>query len=200
MPYNFRYSQNESRLWRLEASTFDPWVSRLARLCRHQAQTLALMLTTAVLGVVMTGSASLAAGQPKQKAEAVRGDGLAVNGTFTICGHKKRVNCIVDGDTFWYRGEKYRISDINTPEVSQPACEEERRLGKAAQAALLKEFNAGGIRLVQAERRNVDRYDRKLRIAVRGDVSIGQILVRNGLAHVWEGHKLDWCGARPVEG
>lgn len=150
------------------------------------------IVAAALAALVASGSASYAAAQD--------GKGLAVNGTFTICGAKKRINCIVDGDTFWYRGEKYRISDINTPEVSQPACEEERRLGKSAQSALLKEFNAGGVRLIKAEKRDVDRYDRKLRVAMRGDQSIGQMLVRRGLAHRWEGKKLDWCGSRPVEG
>ncbi|WP_206109950.1 thermonuclease family protein [Peteryoungia ipomoeae] len=150
------------------------------------------MFAFALLALMTTGTTSHAASQNAK--------GLAISGTFTICGAKKRINCIVDGDTFWYRGEKYRISDINTPEVSQPACEEERRLGKSAQSALLKEFNAGGVRLIKAEKRDVDRYDRKLRVAMRGDQSIGQILVRRGLAHKWEGRKLDWCGSRPVEG
>ena len=40
--------------------------------------------------------------------------------------------CVVDGDTFWYRAVKYRISDINTPEIGRPECASEKRLGEAA--------------------------------------------------------------------
>jgi endonuclease YncB( thermonuclease family) len=39
---------------------------------------------------------------------------------------------VVDGDTFWFRGEKIRIADIDTPELSPPRCERERERGLAA--------------------------------------------------------------------
>jgi hypothetical protein len=35
--------------------------------------------------------------------------------TFSICGDGRHVNCVVDGDTFWFQGEKIRIADIDTP-------------------------------------------------------------------------------------
>src|SRR5687768_10767713 len=36
---------------------------------------------------------------------------------FGLCGGMGRAggDCVIDGDTFWYRGEKIRIADINTP-------------------------------------------------------------------------------------
>ena len=51
---------------------------------------------------------------------------------FPVCTGASRVTCVVDGDTIWYRGTKIRIADIDTPEVSQPRCPEERALGLAA--------------------------------------------------------------------
>ena len=30
---------------------------------------------------------------------------------FAICGSGARVDCVIDGDTFWYRAEKIRIAD-----------------------------------------------------------------------------------------
>lgn len=52
--------------------------------------------------------------------------------TFPICGSAKRITCVVDGDTIWYRGTKIRIADIDTPEVSDPGCAREAQMGGKA--------------------------------------------------------------------
>ena len=49
--------------------------------------------------------------------------------SFTQCAGPARVTCVVDGDTFWYRGLKIRIADINAPELSSPSCAHE--IGRA---------------------------------------------------------------------
>lgn len=56
--------------------------------------------------------------------------------TFPYCGDAQRVTCVVDADTFWLEGEKIRISDIDTPELSPPRCEAERVKGEAAKRRL----------------------------------------------------------------
>ena len=38
-----------------------------------------------------------------------------------ICGSGRRSSCIVDGDTFWLKGAKYRIANIDTPELKGSA-------------------------------------------------------------------------------
>lgn len=43
-----------------------------------------------------------------------------LSASFSICGEDRRMNCVVDGDTFWFKGEKIRIADIDTPELSPP--------------------------------------------------------------------------------
>src|SRR3546814_3267065 len=43
---------------------------------------------------------------------------------FELCGMTRRT-CVVDGDTFWLEGEKIRIADIDTPEISEPQCDTE---------------------------------------------------------------------------
>ena len=36
---------------------------------------------------------------------------------WTVCQQGEvRYNCIVDGDTFWLQGEKYRLSGVDNPE------------------------------------------------------------------------------------
>ena len=114
--------------------------------------------------------------------------------TFSICGAGRRVNCVVDGDTFWYAGTKIRIADIDTPELSPPRCEAERVKGEAAKARLRDLLDAGPFSLVAGSRAE-DRYGRKLRTVTRGGVSLGEVLVREGLARPWDGARHGWCGA-----
>ncbi|PYB71453.1 nuclease [Rhizobium wuzhouense] len=121
-------------------------------------------------------------------------DAEPIRAKFSICASATRINCVVDGDTFWYGGVKYRISDINTPEISQPACERERQLARQAQVALLQTLNGRGLTLEQQEWRDTDKYGRKLRVVMQDGHSIGDALIARGLAHRWEGHKLNWCG------
>lgn len=111
---------------------------------------------------------------------------------FGVCGRVRR-NCVVDGDTFWFQGEKIRIADIDTPEIHQPRCAKEHRLGLAATARLVELLNGGPFELRQTDSRDVDRYGRKLLVVVRGDLSLGDQLVSEGLAHRWIGRKVSWC-------
>lgn len=91
------------------------------------------------------------------------------------------MNCIVDGDTFWFDGEKIRIADIDTPELSPPRCEAERVKGEDAKARLLALLNAGKFSL-SAGLRDEDKYGRKLRTVTRAGRSLGDTLVNEGLA------------------
>ena len=77
-----------------------------------------------------------------------------VEARFPICGEGRRVTCIVDGDTFWFKREKFRLVDIDAPEVSRPGCEGEARLGREATFRLAMLMNAGGF---QIERKGRDR-------------------------------------------
>ena len=72
---------------------------------------------------------------------------------FARCGAAPRVTCVVDGDTFWYRGAKIRIADINTPETTRPACPREAALGEAASARLAELLNLGPFTLAPVEPR-----------------------------------------------
>lgn len=113
---------------------------------------------------------------------------------FPICASGARVDCIVDGDTFWMAGEKIRIADINTPEISEPACRRERELGEQARRRLHQLMNAGPVELRRAGSRSTDRYGRLLRTVHRNGRSLGDILVSEGLAHRWRGYRESWCG------
>ena len=101
-------------------------------------------------------------------------------------------NCVIDGDTFRYRGQKIRIADINTPETSNSKCAAEAELGAKATARLTQLLNAGAFSLEPADRTH-DSYGRALFTVTRGGASVGSALVREGLAERWRGYRREWC-------
>ena len=111
---------------------------------------------------------------------------------FGFCHSGGGTNCVVDGDTFWFRGEKYRIADIDTPETHGPHCPAEGELGAQATRRLQALMNAGPFAL-ESIARDTDRYGRKLRIVTRQGESIGETLVNEGLARQWDGGRHPWC-------
>jgi endonuclease YncB( thermonuclease family) len=111
---------------------------------------------------------------------------------FTACSGPVRDNCVVDGDTFWYAGEKIRVADINTPEVSEPQCPREAQLGAAATSRLQALLNQGAFTLETVDR-DRDAYGRLLRTVTRQGESVGAVLVREGLAEEWRGSRSGWC-------
>lgn len=113
---------------------------------------------------------------------------------FALCHSGGGSNCVVDGDTFWFAGDKYRIADIDTPETHPARCAEEAALGEAATERLHEWLNDGAFSLESAGR-DADRYGRKLRIVTRGGTSVGSVLVAEGLARPWEGRRRPWCRA-----
>jgi endonuclease YncB( thermonuclease family) len=142
-------------------------------------------LATAVLPL-----AAALLGQAAPAAAAIPADREA--GSFELCSGSGRVTCVVDGDTFWYRGQKIRIADINAPEVSHPACRREAALGERATGRLLALLNQGPFTL-QPYQRDRDRYGRLLRTVTRDGASVGEALVREGLAEEWKGYRGNWC-------
>ncbi|WP_246812649.1 thermonuclease family protein [Ensifer sp. ENS01] len=116
----------------------------------------------------------------------------SLSAQFSICSSAPRVNCVVDGDTFWFRGQKIRIADIDTPELSPPRCVREAELGEAAKYRLLVLLNAGEFSL-NSGLRDADRNGRKLRTVLRNGSSLGEIMISEGLARSWEGQRRSWC-------
>lgn len=118
----------------------------------------------------------------------------SLSARFALCHSGGGSNCVVDGDTFWFAGDKYRIADIDTPETHPARCSEEAALGAAATGRLRDWLNAGAFSLESAGR-DADLYGRKLRIVTRGGASVGSVLVAEGLARPWEGRRRPWCRA-----
>lgn len=147
-------------------------------------------LALALVPLAAAGALTLAPGTGE-----AQGGGEQHSARFPLCRGPVRVTCVVDGDTFWFAGTKIRVADIDTPEVSQPRCPEERALGRRATERMRELLNAGRFGLAAPpDGRTRDRYGRELRIVTRGGKSLGEVLVREGLAARWGGPRARWCG------
>jgi micrococcal nuclease len=122
----------------------------------------------------------------------IGGSGDTLRARFVMCHSSGGTNCVVDGDTFWFQGQKIRLADIDTPETHPPRCAEEARLGAAATARLQDLLNAGPFTL-EAIDRDTDAYGRALRTVTRGGESLGGVLVDEGLARWYGGGRQPWC-------
>ena len=147
------------------------------------------------VGWVMTGEGLGRSHRPASSVQsfsilASEQDGLYAQ--FTLCEHSARVNCVVDGDTFWFRGEKIRIADIDAPETSEPRCNAERQVGQVARDRLLDMLNDGAFSFSTVGR-DKDRYGRMLRTVWRSNISFGEQLVVDGLAARWNAPRRNWC-------
>jgi micrococcal nuclease len=103
-----------------------------------------------------------------------------------------RWRCVVDGDTFIISGVRVRIADIDAPEIGGAKCTSEYRLGLRAKFRLVELLNSGPIQLEPIDR-DTDRYGRKLRVVIRDGLSIGDALIKEGLARKWDGSQKPWC-------
>lgn len=124
----------------------------------------------------------------------VAGSGDRESASFGQCSSvfSSRQACVIDGDTFWYRGRKIRVADINTPETSEPKCAAEAELGARATRRFAELLNAGAFTLEPIDRSH-DKYGRALFVVTRGGESVGGMLVSEGLAEEWRGYRREWC-------
>src|SRR3546814_12427253 len=86
----------------------------------------------------------------------------ALSARFGFCHSRGGRDCVVDGDTFWFAGEKYRVADIDTPETHPARCAEEAALGEAATGRLRDRLNAGPFRLESTARATASTAERRV--------------------------------------
>jgi micrococcal nuclease len=171
--------QTRRRRWR-------KWLGRVSIV-----PTAMLAMMAGALGILALQDTDIGAWLATAPAVVASAPEAALVRDFGRCGFT-RFTCVVDGDTFWLDGTKYRIADINTPEVSSPQCAREADLGRRATERLAALLSAGPFTLSSTDR-DEDQYGRKLRIVSRNGQSLGQALVAEGLAHEWQGYREGWC-------
>ena len=121
------------------------------------------------------------------------GRAQVVSATFTPCGPGRGNACVIDGDTFKLGERKIRITGIDAPELAHPLCPEEAALGRKSGDRLRALLNEGTFEMVPHRLQRLDQHGRELMVIQRGDVSIGDRLVEEGLAHRYLGSKESWC-------
>lgn len=112
-----------------------------------------------------------------------------------FCTGNIRHSCVVDGDTLWIEGEKIRLADIDAPET-EGRCVEERILAARSAGRLAELIGRGDYEIQRgdpADGRTADRYGRTLAVIMVDGVSVGSILVEEGLARPWSGRRERWC-------
>ena len=108
------------------------------------------------------------------------------------CGSGKRVTCVVDGDTIWFKGEKIRMKNYDTPEPTTNICggNRERKLAARASKRLIQLLNENGFTI---QRFGKDRYGRTIATIRVGGKDVGDILIAEGLARRWPNGREFWC-------
>ena len=110
---------------------------------------------------------------------------------FPICDAAPRITCVVDGDTVWHEGVKYRFEDIDTPEKGALAgCMQE---GLQAIEATKRLAEILSTHTFAIETSGEDRYGRVLARFRIGNTTAGEMLVAEGLARSWSGRREEWC-------
>ncbi|MCX8571110.1 thermonuclease family protein [Aminobacter sp. MET-1] len=118
---------------------------------------------------------------------------LAQSGSFPLCSYGKRSQCVVDGDTFWHGGEKYRLKDIDAPEIAGGAkCQHEYQTGVAAAYKLQAMLESG---IVSMTPFGQDRYKRKLVAVLTNQGDISKALIDAKLAQPYGrgASRASWC-------
>lgn len=118
----------------------------------------------------------------------------AAQDQWPICTNSKRITCIVDGDTFWREGVKYRIVGYDAPEAGDGArCGQERTLAERATQQLQQLMSTPGI---QYRDQGQDRYGRVLTRVLTETGDVADQMISLGYGHSYRGGFRDrnqWC-------
>lgn len=117
----------------------------------------------------------------------------AFSGKWFICTTQTDY-CVLDGSTILYAGRKVRLADVDTPAIAEARCDAERSRGGDAKLRLREILNEGNVTLVAAKDGAAGRAGAAPHLVLRGGKSIGNRLVREGLARPWTGRRQSWCG------
>lgn len=103
----------------------------------------------------------------------------------------RKVTCIYDGDTGWQHGLKWRLLDIDAPELVGAACEREHALAIRSRDRLTQLMRPGYVIHWNGRR---DRNKRALvSIMLRDGSDLGRALIAEGLAQPWPNRGNKWC-------
>jgi len=107
---------------------------------------------------------------------------------------------VIDGDTVHRGDEKFRLKGFDAAEIHPAHCDAERRLGQLTKHRLKELIASGPVQIVPDEHpAKPDFYHRTLARLLINGVEVGCILIREGYARPWRGHREDWCNEDSLE-
>ncbi|MBB5276479.1 endonuclease YncB(thermonuclease family) [Rhizobium rosettiformans] len=115
------------------------------------------------------------------------------SGKFYFCGVSGLDNCVMTGDTFWYKKTKIVLADIAAPRTDGAACQQERDRGFAAEVRLKDLLSSGRFDLETLKAQAAGEASGVMRVATRNGRSLGSILVSEGLAKPRMARQQSWC-------
>lgn len=115
------------------------------------------------------------------------------SGKFYFCGTSGLDNCVMTGDTFWYKKTKIVLADIAAPRTDGAACQQERDRGFAAKVRLKDLLSSGRFDLETLKAQAAGGAPGVMRVATRNGRSLGSILVSEGLAKPRMARQQSWC-------
>lgn len=115
------------------------------------------------------------------------------SGKFYFCGTSGLDNCVMTGDTFWYKKTKIVLADIAAPRTDGAACQQERDRGFAAKVRLKDLLSSGRFDLETLKAQAAGGASGVMRVATRNGRSLGSILVSEGLAKPRMARQQSWC-------
>lgn len=106
---------------------------------------------------------------------------------------ERQLTCLVDGDTGWENGTKWRLVDVDTPEMPAHAeCEQEPQRAVEATQRLI-ELMDDGYRIEWLNQKD-DSGERELaRIRLNDGRDAGVVLAYEGFAQPWPNTENPWC-------
>jgi endonuclease YncB( thermonuclease family) len=106
----------------------------------------------------------------------------------------RKVTCLVDGDTGWERGVKWRLLDIDAPETHGAQCADEKAIGDLS-TRRLQQLMAGGYQISDSGQKDRTSDHRALvRVILQDGRDGGTVLIQENLAQRWPNKGNMWCG------
>ena len=109
---------------------------------------------------------------------------------FGHCYNQGGPNCVVDGDTIYFAGEKVEIAGMDAPEIRGAHCEEESTRGIQSAVRLVQLLDSGKV-TVGGPMRDLDGQVRRT-VEVDGR-SVAQRMIDAGVARDLASASVGWC-------
>ena len=157
--------------------------SRSRQMWGGVAGVLGLALAMAVL-IIGIGAATLSSYDPVAAA--------AQSKRFGQCYNTDGPNCVVDANTIYVGGAKYRVAGYAAPEIQHAACAAERDRGIAAAVKMVDLLNGGTVTVGAGIRDENGRETHGIEVDGRG---VAPTMLDAGLARREGSASADWCRA-----